>query len=164
MLEQSPGVVPESLLRKGLTYPRMQWPKLIRYIENGSWPISNNLCHAANGMNPVVIDWRTSAAHVATEILPLIERVRNGLAQQTLWQDLRGLFLEPCLEGHEQRYAVLLAQPVRMALWWAVAVHVQCPMREPSPLPSVWRDVLVLLSVFCTARAFGVVQQKIALI
>ena len=35
MLEQSPGVVPKSLLGKGLTYLRMQWPKLIRYVENG---------------------------------------------------------------------------------------------------------------------------------
>lgn len=39
MLEQSPGVVPKSLLGKGLTYLREQWPKLIRYVENGSWPI-----------------------------------------------------------------------------------------------------------------------------
>jgi transposase len=42
MIEQSPGVVPNSLLGKALTYLRGQWPKLIRYIENGNWPISNN--------------------------------------------------------------------------------------------------------------------------
>lgn len=53
-LEQSRGVVPNSLLGKGLTYLREQWPKLIRYIENGSWPISNNACHAASGMKPVM--------------------------------------------------------------------------------------------------------------
>lgn len=47
MLEQSSGVVPKSLLGKGLTYLRAQWPKLIRYIENGSWPISNNPCENA---------------------------------------------------------------------------------------------------------------------
>ena len=39
MLEQLPGVVPQSLLGKALTYLRGQWPKLIRYIENGDWPI-----------------------------------------------------------------------------------------------------------------------------
>ncbi|MBW5288233.1 IS66 family transposase, partial [Burkholderia gladioli] len=33
MLEQSAGVVPKSLLGKGLTYLRAQWPKLIRYVE-----------------------------------------------------------------------------------------------------------------------------------
>src|ERR1700716_2391958 len=35
MLEQLPGVVPQSLLGKALTYLHGQWPKLIRYIENG---------------------------------------------------------------------------------------------------------------------------------
>ncbi len=41
-LEQSPGVVPNSLLGKALTYLHEQWPKLIRYVQNGNWPISNN--------------------------------------------------------------------------------------------------------------------------
>jgi hypothetical protein len=39
MLEQSPGVVPQSLLGKALTYLREQRPKLVRYGENGGWPI-----------------------------------------------------------------------------------------------------------------------------
>ena len=43
-LEQSRNVAPKSRLGKGLTYLREQWPKLIRYIENGSWPVSNNAC------------------------------------------------------------------------------------------------------------------------
>jgi transposase len=50
MLAQSPGVVPKSLLGKALTYLREQWPKLIRYVGNGDWPISNNVIHAASGM------------------------------------------------------------------------------------------------------------------
>jgi transposase len=54
MIEQSPGVVPNSPLGKALTYLRGQWPKLVRYIENGNWPISNNALHAASGMNPVM--------------------------------------------------------------------------------------------------------------
>ncbi|SHJ88356.1 Transposase IS66 family protein, partial [Paraburkholderia terricola] len=54
MVEQSPGVTPKSLLGKGLTYLRSQWPKLIRYVENGDWPISNNVIHAASGMNDVM--------------------------------------------------------------------------------------------------------------
>lgn len=56
MLEQSPGVVPNSLLGKALTYLREQWPKLILYVENGDWPISNNACE--NSIRPFVIGRR----------------------------------------------------------------------------------------------------------
>ncbi|CAH2894476.1 MAG: COG3436: Transposase and inactivated derivatives [uncultured Paraburkholderia sp.] len=56
MLEQSPGVVPNSLLGKALTYLREQWPKLILYVENGDWPISNNDCE--NSIRPFVIGRR----------------------------------------------------------------------------------------------------------
>lgn len=56
MLEQSPGVVPNSLLGKALTYLREQWPKLIHYVENGDWPISNNACE--NSIRPFVIGRR----------------------------------------------------------------------------------------------------------
>src|SRR6195952_143688 len=56
MIEQSPGVVPNSLLGKALTYLRGQWPKLIRYIENGNWPISNNACE--NSIRPFCVGRR----------------------------------------------------------------------------------------------------------
>jgi transposase len=56
MLEQSPGVVPQSLLGKALTYLREQWPKLVRYVENGDWPISNNPCE--NSIRPFCVGRR----------------------------------------------------------------------------------------------------------
>ncbi|TWC56952.1 MULTISPECIES: IS66 family transposase [unclassified Burkholderia] len=56
MLEQTPGVVPNSLLGKALTYLREQWPKLILYVENGDWPLSNNACE--NSIRPFVIGRR----------------------------------------------------------------------------------------------------------
>lgn len=49
-------VVPGSLLGKALQYLRGQWPKLIRYIGNGDWPISNNLCE--NAIRPFVVGRR----------------------------------------------------------------------------------------------------------
>lgn len=52
-LEQSSGVIPKSLLGKGLTDLRAQWPKLTRYVENGDWPISNNPCE--NAIRPFVV-------------------------------------------------------------------------------------------------------------
>lgn len=53
---QPPGVAPKSLLGKGLTYLRSQWPKLIRYIENGDRPISNNPCE--NAIRPFCVGRR----------------------------------------------------------------------------------------------------------
>lgn len=57
MLELSPGVVPQGLLGKALTYLRAQWPKLVRYVENGSWPISNNPCE--NSIRPFCVGRRS---------------------------------------------------------------------------------------------------------
>ena len=54
LLRQLHAVVPGSLLGKALHYLSAQWPKLIRYVANGAWPIDNNLCHAASGMTEVM--------------------------------------------------------------------------------------------------------------
>jgi hypothetical protein len=53
MARQLPTIVPSSLLGKALQYMRGQWPKLVRYVENGNWPISNNLC--GNAIRPFVV-------------------------------------------------------------------------------------------------------------
>ncbi len=53
LIEHLPGVVPSSLLGKALQYMNGQWPKLVRYVENGNWPISNNLCE--NAIRPFVV-------------------------------------------------------------------------------------------------------------
>ncbi len=50
------SVVPGSLLGKALHYLSAQWPKLKRYVENGAWPIDNNLCE--NAIRPFVIGRR----------------------------------------------------------------------------------------------------------
>ncbi|MFL9912766.1 transposase [Paraburkholderia sp. RL17-337-BIB-A] len=63
MLEQLPAVLPNSLLGKALNYLRGQWPKLVRYVENGSWPISNNPCHAASGMTGIMPPVELCRAH-----------------------------------------------------------------------------------------------------
>ena len=53
LVEHLPGVVPSSLLGKALQYTSGQWPKLVRYVENGNWPLSNNLCE--NAIRPFVV-------------------------------------------------------------------------------------------------------------
>jgi transposase len=81
LTEQSPGVVPNSLLGKALTYLRGQWPKLIRYTENGSWPISNNACE--NSIRPFCVGRRSwlfadtvAGANASANIYSIVETCR----------------------------------------------------------------------------------------
>jgi transposase len=53
LLTYQPIVTPNSKLGRALAYLRGQWPKLARYVENGHWPIDNNLCE--NAIRPFVI-------------------------------------------------------------------------------------------------------------
>jgi transposase len=84
-LEQSPGVVPQSLLGKALTYLREQWPKLTRYVSNGDWPISNNPCE--NSIRPFVVGRRgwmfsdtVDGANASANIYTLVETCKaNGI-------------------------------------------------------------------------------------
>ncbi|WP_232442198.1 IS66 family transposase [Burkholderia ubonensis] len=52
VVEHLPSILPSSLLGTALQYMSGQWPKLVRYVENGTWPISNNLCE--NAIRPFV--------------------------------------------------------------------------------------------------------------
>lgn len=50
------AVVPGSLLGKALHYLSAQWPKLARFVQDGSYPIDNNPCE--NSIRPFVIGRR----------------------------------------------------------------------------------------------------------
>jgi len=50
------SVAPNSLLGKALHYLQGQWAKLVRYVENGAWPIDNNPCE--NSIRPFVVGRR----------------------------------------------------------------------------------------------------------
>jgi len=78
MLEQLPAVVPKSLLGKALNYLRGQWPKLVRYVENGDWPISNNACE--NAIRPFCVGRRSwlfsdtvAGANASANLYTLVE-------------------------------------------------------------------------------------------
>ncbi len=85
MIKQSPGVLPQSLLGKALTYLREQWPKLVRYIENGDWPISNNACE--NSIRPFCLGRRgwlfsdtVDGANASANLYSLVETAKaNGI-------------------------------------------------------------------------------------
>ncbi len=50
------AVLPGSLLGQALHYLSSQWPKLVRYVTNGDYPIDNNACE--NSIRPFVIGRR----------------------------------------------------------------------------------------------------------
>ena len=50
------GVLPGSLLGKALHYVTAQWRKLVRYVEDGRYPIDNNACE--NAIRPFVVGRR----------------------------------------------------------------------------------------------------------
>ncbi|KWZ50451.1 hypothetical protein WS92_23895 [Burkholderia sp. MSMB1588] len=62
-----------------------QWPKLVRYVENGNWPISNNLCE--NAIRPFVVGrkgWLFSdtvaGAQASANLYSLVETCKaNGV-------------------------------------------------------------------------------------
>lgn len=50
------AVVPGSLLGRALHYLSAQWPKLTRFVQDGSYPIDNNACE--NAIRPFVVGRR----------------------------------------------------------------------------------------------------------
>lgn len=85
MIEQSPGVLPQSLLGRALGYLREQWPKLVRYLENGDWPPSNNPCE--NSIRPFVVARKgflfadtVAGAHASANLFSLVQTCKaNGI-------------------------------------------------------------------------------------
>jgi len=85
LLRQLHTVLPQSLFGKALHYLHGQWPKLIRYLDNGAWPISNNPCE--NALRPFVVgrrNWLFSdtvgGANASANLYSLIETCKaNGV-------------------------------------------------------------------------------------
>jgi transposase len=104
---------PQGLLGKALSYAFTQWPKLIRYIENGHITPDNNV--AENDLRPFVVgrkNWLFSGhpngAHAAATLYSLIETAKAcGLDP---YQCLRFLFEKLPYAQTEQDYRSLLPQ------------------------------------------------------
>ena len=60
LVEHLPSVIPSSLLGKALQYMSGQYPTLLRYIGDGNWPISYNVCE--NEIRPFVVDRKGSCS------------------------------------------------------------------------------------------------------
>jgi transposase len=111
-LEKSvPHTPPQTLLGKALFYLQHQWPHLIRYVDDGHYPIDNNA--AENAIRPFVIgrkNWLFSAsqsgAMASANLYSLIETAKaNGLEPYAY---LRQVFTDlPNAETVEQIEALL---------------------------------------------------------
>jgi transposase len=90
----APKVPKDSLTGKAITYMRNQWPKLIRYCEDGRLPISN--CVAENAIRPLVIGRKAwlfadtpKGAHASAIYYGLIETAKaNGLEPYAYFRQL----------------------------------------------------------------------------
>lgn len=102
---------PQSLIGKALHYLHEQWPKLVRYVESGEYPIDNNA--AENAIRPFVIgrkNWLFSTspkgAVASANLYSVIETAKaNGLEP---YGYLRKIFTElPQATSLEQIEALL---------------------------------------------------------
>ena len=91
------GVLPGSLLGKALHYLTAQWPKLVRYVDDGRWPIDNNACE--NAIRPFVVGRRNwlfadtvAGANASANLYSLLQTcLANGIEG---YRYLRSLLVE----------------------------------------------------------------------
>ena len=118
LIQHLHGVTPGSLLGKALHYLSSQWPKLNRFVENGAWPIDNNLCE--NAIRPFVIGRRNwlfcdtvAGAQASANLYSLIETCKaNGIEPYTYLVALfRQLPLAKTVEDFEALLPWQLVEP-----------------------------------------------------
>jgi transposase len=118
LLQHLHAVTPGSLLGKALHYLSSQWPKLIRFVENGAWPIDNNLCE--NAIRPFVVGRRNwlfcdtvAGAQASANLYSLIETCKaNRIEPYTYLVELfRQLPLAKTVEDFEALLPWQLVEP-----------------------------------------------------
>ncbi|MDH2240286.1 IS66 family transposase [Pigmentiphaga sp. GD03639] len=116
------SVLPQSLFGKALHYLHGQWPKLIRYVDNGSWPISNNPCE--NAIRPFVVGRRgwlfcdtVAGAHASANLYSLVETAKaNGIdPYQYLQSMLKALPYAQTADDYEKLLPWNMATPAQPA-------------------------------------------------
>ena len=90
-------VNPESALGKALHYLTAQWPKLVRFVDDGRYPIDNNVCE--NAIRPFVVGRRNwlfadtvGGANASANLYSLLQTcAANGIDE---YQYLKELLVE----------------------------------------------------------------------
>ena len=111
------AVVPGSLLGKALHYLSAQWPKLSRFVTDGSYPIDNNACE--NAIRPFVVGRRNwlfadtvGGANASANLYSLLQTCKvNGVDP---YRYLAALFTALPMAKTADDYEALL--PWRIAL------------------------------------------------
>jgi transposase len=92
-----PDVLPRSLLGRALHYLAGQWPKLVRFVDDGLYPIDNIPCE--NALRPFVIGRRNwlfcgtvAGAHASANLYSLIETAKANRIEP--YHYLRALFAQ----------------------------------------------------------------------
>jgi transposase len=116
-LQHLHSVLPGSLLGKALHYLTAQWPKLVRYVEDGRYPIDNNACE--NAIRPFVVGRRNwlfadtvAGANASANLYSLLQTcLANGI---DAFQYLKVLLIELPKASTVEDYEALL--PWRIAM------------------------------------------------
>ena len=118
LLKHLHTVIPGTLLGKALHYLSAKWPKLIRYVDNGAWPIDNNLCE--NAIRHFVVGRRNwlfadtvAGARASANLYSLIETCKtNGIDPCSyLVQLFRALPAAQTADDYDALLPWRLAQP-----------------------------------------------------
>ena len=117
-LQHLHGVLPGSLLGKALHYVTAQWPKLVRYVDDGRYPIDNNPCE--NAIRPFVVGRRNwlfadtvAGANASANLYSLLQTcIANGIDGYTY---LNALLVELPKAKTVEDYEALLP--------WHLAAH-----------------------------------------
>ncbi len=112
------SVVPGSALGKALHYMSAQWPKLSRYVEDGSYPIDNNA--AENSIRPFVVgrkNWLFSdtvaGANASANLYSLLQTCKvNGINS---YRYLQALLVALPLAQTADDYEALLPWNIALA-------------------------------------------------
>jgi hypothetical protein len=125
LIEHRDTVVPASILGKALQYLYGQWPKLVRYVDKGAWPISNNECE--NAIRPFVVSrkgWLFSdtvaGAKASANLYSLVETCKANAIDP--YRYLTWLFKRLPLATTADDYDALLPWNMPAELRWITAV------------------------------------------
>lgn len=105
------AVAPSSLLGEALHYLHGQWPKLVRFLENGSWPLDTN--PVENAIRPFVVGRRSwlfadtvGGANASANLYSLIETAKANNVEP--YRYLAALFKKLPLAQTVDDYEALL--------------------------------------------------------
>lgn len=117
LLENLHAVAPSSLLGEALHYLHSQWPKLVRFLDNGAWPLDSN--PVENAIRPFVVGRRSwlfadtvGGANASANLYSLIETAKANNVEP--YRYLVALFKRLPLAQSADDYEALL--PWKIAL------------------------------------------------